>query len=1187
MMSLIRYQWLRFLLALIFALGWGGSTSAQTVTGTISGTVVDSAGGAIVGATVTLINQRAQDQRSLVTNDAGRFTFAAVQPDVYLIRVEAAGFQILERQRVVLSANEVLALGTLELSVGQVTEVVTVTSTGAIVETESSDLSARLTSDQIELISVKGRNVTSLLRTLPGVTYEDDADATGESFGQVIPNIGGQRARSAVATVDGLMGNDVSGSNRLSYTINLDAIAEVKVLLNNYAAEYGNQGGGQINVVSKSGGREYHGSAYYFGRNEALNANQFFNNKNGLARPLYRHNTWGATIGGPVKFPKLFPNRQRKALFFFYSIERPLTITPQNPVRVTVPTALERRGDFSQTRTQAGALIYIRDPMRSGTCSATDQTACFPGNIIPADRLNRNGQALLNFFPLPNAQASFSQTGTNYVVQESLDVPKLSNVARVDFKTNRDTIYWKGQTWLSDTQGFSTPGWPGGDTNRWGVMKTHYRYTDNGMTLNWTRIINPNMVNEAFVGVRHSAEAFTPLSGEFDRVLRSTVGYAAPQLYPQQNDLGAIPRVTNWGGVPNAANINWVARINSQGADTTIGLSDNFTYTRQNHNIKAGLYIERLRNDEGFGGNWSGTFNFQNDTNNPSNSGYAYANAILGNFRDYTETNSRNRTNARLALVQWYGQDQWKVNKRFALNYGLRLGWHTQWFQDDKRAAGFSFDRYDPAKAPLLYGFGCTTNFTPPATCPTANRRARHPITGQLLPAAFQGAIVPGTGDPFNGMVVEGDPNYPKGFKEKDGIQWEPRLGFAWDLFGTGKTVLRAMGGIYHAPRVGGGSVGNLTPNPPLQINQQIFYGNIDDLVNLLGTAAIFPNSVLGLERKALTPASYNFQLGIQQDMGAGTVLSVSYVSTLGRHLGERRNFNQVPDGARFLDLHPENRNPVTGSAFPDNFLRPIRGYNAINIDTYSGSSKYHALQVQADRRYAHGLQFGLAYTYSKVMDFANDDTSNVGEGRPYRAWNYGPADFDQTHIFSLNYIWDIPALSRVWNHGVVKALFDGWQLSGITSLVTGKPFTPSFSVTPGFDFTGGSVGTRPIMLGNPNLSRPTRAADGTPVFLDGSVFARPPRLFPGGIGTTPRNAARRPGVNNWDISVFKNIPLGESRNLQFRWETYNVFNHTNFNNLDGALSFDANGNQINRNFGAATSARPPRVMQGSLRINF
>lgn len=1194
-MSSIKKSCLSVVMTLLTALLPTGIGLAQTVAGTVSGTVADSSGAVVAGASVRLINQQTGYARTLAANEAGRFTFAAVEPGNYTVRIEQPGFQTIEQKNVVLSANENLSLGNLELKAGQVSETVTVTTQGERVETESSDLSARLTSAQIDLISVKGRNVTSLLRTMPGVTYEDDSDATGESFGQVIPNIGGQRARSALATVDGLNGNDVSGSNRLSYTINLDAIAEVKVLLNNYAAEFGNQGGGQINVVSKSGGREYHGGFYYYLRNEALNANNFFNNKNALSRPLYRHNTWGATFGGPVKIPKLFSNRNGKNLFFFYSIERPETITPVAPIDVTVPTALERRGDFSQTRTQAGAPVFIKDPTNSNPCSATNQSGCFPGNVIPANRINRNGQALLNFFPLPNNQAAFSATGTNYIVQESLNVPKLSNVARVDFKSGENSIYWKGQTWLSDTQGFSTPGWPGGDTNRWGVMRTHYRYTDNGMTLNWARLLNARMVNEAFFGVRHSAENFTPVEGEFERVLRSTLGYAAPQLFPEQNEPGAIPRVTGWGGVPNAANINWVGRILSRGADTVIAFTDNFSFNRGAHNYKAGFYFERLRNDEGVGGNWSGQLNFGTDSNNPLNSNYAYANAILGNFRDYQETNSRNRTNGRLSLVQWFGQDTWKVNRQLSLNYGMRFGFHSQWLQSDLRAAGFSQERWNPANAPLLYQPACTVSVSPTGTCANANRRARNPLTGQLLNQAFVGGLVPGSGDLFNGLVVEGDPNYPRGFKELDGIQWEPRFGFAWDVFGKGKTVLRSAAGVYHSPRVGGGSVGNLTPNPPIQINQQILFGNLDDLSNLVGTSIVFPDAVLGLERHADTPSSYNFQFGVQQDLGYGTVLSMSYVAALGRHLGERRNINAVPDGARFLDLHPENRNPVTGTALPDNFLRPIRGFSDINIDSYSGSSNYHSLQVQANRRYSHGIQFGLAYTFSKALDYANDDTSDVNGRRPYRAWNYGPADFDQTHIFTFNYIWDVPGLGRHWNNGLIKGVFDGWQLSGITNFVTGKPFTPSLGSSPTFDFTGGQGGSinatngtttnvRPVLVGNPNLIITGKDAQGTPVFVDGAAFARPGR---GLFGTTPRNSARLPGVQNWDVSLFKNFALGENRRLTFRWETYNVFNHANFSNVDRTLTFDANGVQTNRRFGAATTARPPRVMQASLRFSF
>src|SRR5438552_7184610 len=275
---------------------------AQSVTGTISGVVLDPNGAVVPGAEVTLVNDQTNDKRNQPTNDAGRFSFASLQPGVYTLRIEHQGFETLLRTKIVLSANEGLALGDLALKTGQVTETVTVASEGQVVEKESSDLTARLTSDQISLISTKGRDITSLLRLIPGTSNNDDIEAVGEGFGTDLPNISGQRGRSTVTTVDGLNASEPSGSNKISMTTNQDAIAEVKVLRNNYAAEYGNNGGALITIVAKGGGRDYRGSVYYFVRNESLNGTNFFINKNSTVspatKPIYRHKIPGFNFGG-------------------------------------------------------------------------------------------------------------------------------------------------------------------------------------------------------------------------------------------------------------------------------------------------------------------------------------------------------------------------------------------------------------------------------------------------------------------------------------------------------------------------------------------------------------------------------------------------------------------------------------------------------------------------------------------------------------------------------------------------------------------------------------------------------------------------------------------------------------------------------------------------------------------------
>ena len=1264
-------RWTTLPCALVAALTLGLPAAAQTVTGSVAGTVTDPSGGVVVNATVVLVNEQTGDRRNLNTNEDGRFHFAAVLPGVYTVRVEQQGFQTLERRNTVLSANESLALGELALTVGQVAEVVTTVASGAVVETESSDLTARLTSDQIEMISTKGRDITSLLRLIPGTTNENDAESLGDGFGTDLPNISGQRGRTTVATIDGLNAAEPSGGNKVSMSISQDAVAEVKILRNNYAAEYGNNGGAIINIVSKGGTRDYRGTAYYFIRNEALNAAPFFSNKAGLGKPLYRHNIGGGNFGGPLPLPRFGEGGARllrEKAFFFTSFEKLHTITPTNPVFVTMPTERERRGDFSQSFNASGALIPVLDP-RTGLP--------FPGNVIPQERWNTSGASLLNVFPLPNTPGGVT-TGNrvyNYVKQQSQDTPKHGLVVRFDLRpSNKDTVFWKGQWWQSDNLGLGTSGWPNGGNgvDRWGI-NSHYLYKDNGWSANWVRVVSPTVVNEFTIGMRHGSEGFIPAEGEVGRLSRTTLGYTAPQLFPDNNPLGLIPRVTSWSGVPGSpANINWLTRWGGVGNDyVRPSFSDNLSVTRGEHSYKFGAFFERLMNSEAGGGNFSGSLSFSNSTSAgfttaAGNTGYAYANALLGNFNTYSEDRARPGANLEIRMLHWYAQDQWKVSRRVNVSYGMRWVYHSPFYPRDGLSSNFDPSLYDPARAPLLYlpwcaGLPASQRGTPAfgTSCSTGNQRAidprvlaglapnANPTNAQLLSRFLVRSFVPGTGDPTNGFAAAADPNTPRGFRKTRPIDWEPRLGFAWDLFGNQRTVLRAHGGMYHSVRAGGGTTGgNLVSNPPFQRSFTINNGNINELAGLIGNAVNFPTGANGVEIDSHTPTSYNFSLGVQQDIGFGTVMEVSYVGNVARHLGERRNINGVPDAAKFVDCtaaaqfnvpcNPQNRDPFSATgALNDDFLRPFRGYGDINVVMWSGTANYNSLQVQVNRRYANNFQYGVAYTFSKSLDYAQqDDQGDVSNGRPYRAFNYGVSDHDQTHILTLNYIWDVPLFRRAEN-GFVKTVLGGWQVSGTTSYASGKPKDIDFSydggevdITKGqacppgsvrsaiagnttldrctalTNFTGGEVNARPNVVCDPMKGASGVDPTGSPYLINTSCFAMPTRL--GEIGNLPRNPIRRPSTFNTDLAFFKNFRFGERRQLQLRWETYNLFNHTNYSDIDSGLEFDivqvrqnpgaacsatnvcsAVFTQTDPSFGTPTAARSPRVMQASIRLNF
>src|SRR6266496_649120 len=400
-------------------------------TGIVTGSVIDTSEQVIPGATVTLVNEATGDARTAISNERGEFTFRAVQPGTYTVAAELTGFRKYERRNNVLNASGQLAIGALKLEIGTVSEVVTVTSEGTVVETKNSDYSGLLTATQIQQIQTKGRDVVNLLRLLPGVHYENDIEAMGDSFGSQLPNIGGQRRTWNQVTVDGLNGNELSGTNRMNSSINLDAIAEVKVLLNTYKAEFGHSGGANIQIVSESGSSTYQGSAYWYGKRDAWNANAWENNKAGLPKPKLHIDTPGFNLGGPVRIPGLYDAKDNaRKLFFFYSFEAPQVQKP-GPIRLyRMPTALERQGDFSQTFDANGRLMFIKDPSSSGACSVTTGgPGCFQGNIIPVNRIDPNALALVKMMPLPNTTSA--NNSYNFQRQETSTNPRFNNLVRL------------------------------------------------------------------------------------------------------------------------------------------------------------------------------------------------------------------------------------------------------------------------------------------------------------------------------------------------------------------------------------------------------------------------------------------------------------------------------------------------------------------------------------------------------------------------------------------------------------------------------------------------------------------------------------------------------------------------------------------------------------------------------------
>lgn len=1149
-----------FLLGVLGLFLCGFNAFAQLVSGTITGTVVDQGDASVPGATVTLVNEGTREVRTVSSNVLGLFNMPAVPPGTYTIRIEMKGFRTSERNGQVVAVGDHVSLGKITLQIGDLTEKIVVQAEGAMVRTSSSETSHSITSNQIDRIQTKARDAISLLRLLPGVALTGgwaDTDSLGGAFGTGTPNFSGTRKAWNSISIDGQTESNAFDQSVFNGMSSLDSLSEARIVVNNYQAEYGRNSGAFINFVSKSGTKDFHGNAYWFKRHEQFNANDFFRNRNSQIRPLYRYANFGGTIGGPVFIPGAF-NTSKDKLFFFFSAEGWRTFSPITPGGVTVPTDLERAGNFSRTLDLNGAVVQIKDPLNGQQ---------FPDNTIPLARINKEGQRLLTIFPQPNFfNRAISGGNYNFLFPSTREQPKHTELLKLDYNlSSKDRISGRFRNFWQDQRGWGI----GIGSTSWPLMQHHYAFPTAALNLTYTRTISPTLLNEFSLGRHWGAEDGTLASVDLAKpVQRTTLGITIKQFHPEINPLNVLPQVS-FGGVPNAAGVSWDDRFPLNQTDRQWEFRDTFSYSRGAHLFKFGGLYEYNWTNKGVKGNFGGIFRFDRDVNNPNDSNYGYSNALLGNFASYQEATARGDAPVEHTIWEFFGQDTWKINRRLTLDYGVRASWGSPYQYTNANAGGFILERYDAKKSPPLIQ---------PAFDANGKRAGVNPVTGAVVPAVMIGSYVPGAGDPANGVISSGDTTYPRGFRNAAPLQFAPRLGFAYDVSGNGKTAIRGGFAITKQMTLSAHEMvwNNLT-HPPVQFNPTIFYGNLDTF--LQAGSVLFPSSVQGLEKNPTTPSVYSYSLTVERELGRGTVLSAGYVGNVGRHLEQSRNLNVVPYGAHFL---PQNIDPTTRTPLPDRFYRPYPGYENITYVENSGTSNYNGLQVSANRRFAKGLQGGIAYTWSKAMGVTDSDGGLIPTYLNARTWLYGKLGFDQTHVFIVNYTYDIPKASHLWNNIVTRAALDNWQLSGVTTFASGFPSGIGFSTVDGADITGGGDFSRINVTGKAQLPFSERQFLR---FFDPTVFARPPK---GSAGNAPKDVFRGPGIANWDISVFKNFPLfRESRYLQFRAEAYNALNHTQFAGVNTTARFDAAGNQVNTQFGQVTSTRQPRIMQLSLSIRF
>ncbi len=634
---------------------------AQTTTGSIVGTVLDPSGATVANADITLIQVSTGAQRQTKTLATGDFSFNAVVPGEYSLTVTAAGFKKIEKTGFNLTASERLPVGNLQLEVGQVSDTITVRADTAVVQTASAEHSGVLTSDQVDNLMIKGRNVITMLQLLPGVVDTNAPDAPDRNFAIGL-SVNGQRRNAIGTTMDGMQTQD-SGTGWIStVNVNMDAIAEVKVLLNNYQAEYGRMRGAGVQMIGKSGSRDFHGSFNYFKRHEQFNANDFFNNRNRIAKPRYRYNTYSYTIGGPVYIPKKF-NTDRTKAFFFWSQEYWPQKTAVPVTYVTMPTDAERTGNFSQTVDVNNRLIAVVDPSTG---------LPFPGNIVPTDRIDKNGQALLNFLPKPNFfDRGVSGGAYNYVNQVELNKPQMLSTLKGDYNLTPNDIFSVTWSRQSDTQtgsmGLATP------NANWPLENRTFWTKGNVLSGRYQKIFSPTLVNELYLGYNWRVEGEDIPEDVLQAISRSGTGYNGAQLYPASNPDGLLPNVT-FGGISNPANIT-LTNIPLGNRYPTYTITDNLTKTISNHIFKAGIFLNRQAVGPSLANSSRGALNFSVDVNNPFDTRYTYSNALLGSFSSFAQANRIVSSSTVWKAAEWFVQDSWKVHRRLTLEIGLRFLW--------------------------------------------------------------------------------------------------------------------------------------------------------------------------------------------------------------------------------------------------------------------------------------------------------------------------------------------------------------------------------------------------------------------------------------------------------------------------------------------------------------------------------
>jgi len=1102
----------------------------------LTGTVTDSSGAVMPGVKITITGTLTGVARTLETNTSGAYLAPELVPGTYEIKAEAPGFKTYSQTGIVLNVNDRVRVD-IPMQVGQVTQNVTVSEAVVKVQTESGEVGDLISGTQLTQLPVNTRSFFVLATLTTGVVSAmPDFTLPIPVGGDSSIRFNGNRNDHNIWMIDGGEDYDRGCGGCVTVMPSMDALAEFKVMTSNYGADFGIGSGGTVNMMLKSGARNFHGSAYEYLRNDAVDAVNFFTNavprnadgtRAGPA-PVLRFNNFGWNLGGPIYIPGKYNTQKNKTFFFFNQEWRKIrlgsTVSPNSP-----PQAL-RDGDFSgyATTIMVPTAAEVGDPAMLAKFAAAGVTPGepFPNNVIPASLIDPNATLFWNTgaIPLPNF-------GSRYTGSRMVPTNVREEIIRVDHNFS-DKVAVMGH-FINDAvlQQTMTTLWAG---MSYPTLGTNFKNPGKSAVLHATITISPTLLNEVAYNYNGNRIWLTPVG-----VFAKPSGMTLQEFFPGNLDdrMPVIQFQDQMGTNYDTGSWPWHNAADSQ------QVRDDVSKMAGSHALKFGGQFMRYRKNQDIFGQTQGGYTF-----NGRFTGSDVADFLLGLANSYHELAIQDRGHWRTTTLSFYFTDSWRATKRLTLNLGVRWEIMPHVYEVQNRQSNFYPSLYNPADAPIFNSDGSLDSTGPGFTT----------VEG-----------VPLSNIPFymNGVGLAGKNGIPRGLVDNHYNTIGPRVGFAYDLTGNGKTVLRGGFGMFYE-RIQGNDVYNGGPNPPFSFdpNVSLVYFTDPSVSVLNGAKAavpIFPGAFAqALDKPYLPPTSQQWSFGIQRELMPRTVLSIGYVGNGNYHQSINRNINMpLPDDARRADVY--------AGTIGVNSIRPYLGFSAINYAENSTSGNYHSLQASLRTDNYHGFTFQGAYTWAHTIDFASGDNATFAYNPYDLTSSRGSADWDIRHVLTMNYIYEVP-LFRNHSNAFVRKGLGGWQLSGITTFQTG----PHVTVTYPGDNVGAGVGNvRPDLTGDPNAGPKT-----VDKWFNTAAFAAPAALT---WGTEGRNVVSRPGRNNWNISVlkrFSGIPK-EGAQFEFRADFFNAFNHTQFQNVDT--------NFTSGSFGAVTSTWDARRIQFGLRFVF